>query len=106
MKPLMIVPISSEKAYSLSTEGVYTFNVPLTANKQQIAKNVEAQYGVSVISVTTAIKKGKTIAFSRGKRNRPGSTRKKDTKKAYVTLKEGDAINVFEDATKEKEGDK
>lgn len=108
MKPLTIIPVTSEKAYTQSVDGVYTFTVPLTANKQQIADNVESQYGVTVTSVTTAIKKGKAIAFSRGKRSRPGTTRKKDVKKAYVTLKEGDSIKVFDEAAEAaaEEGDK
>ena len=105
MSVLHIVPLQSEKAYTLSLEGVYLFDVPLAANKQQIAEAVESQYGVTVTNVKSLIRKGKTVAFSRGKRARPGITRRKDMKHAYVTLKKGDSIKVFEEV-KEEEGDK
>ncbi len=102
MSVLHITPVTSEKAYATSLANVYSFKVPLTANKQQIASAVEAQYGVSVVAVKSLIQKGKAIAFSRGKRGRPGTTQRKDVKKAYVTLKEGDSIKIFDEPETDK----
>jgi ribosomal protein L23 len=52
---MTIIPINSEKAYQLSTEGIYLFKVPLSANKQQIAQLVENEYNVTVTGVKTLI---------------------------------------------------
>lgn len=97
MALLSVIPITSEKAYGLSLTNVYLFRVPLSANKQQVSEAIEEQYGVSVVKVKSLVQKGKAIAFSRGKRSRPGTTLRSNTKKAYVTLKAGDTIKVFED---------
>lgn len=105
MSILTIIPIASEKTYALSLQNVYAFRVPLAANKQQISEAVEAQYGVSVINIKTLVQNGKSVAFSKGKRARPGKTNRRDIKKAYVTLAEGDSIKVFEE-TKTEEGAK
>jgi large subunit ribosomal protein L23 len=105
MSVLAVIPVASEKSYLLSTDGVYTFKVPTSANKQQIAEAVESQYGVTVVGIKTLVQNGKKIAFSRGKRSRPGTTKRVDIKKAYVTLKDGDSIAVF-DKPEEAEGDK
>lgn len=106
MSVLHIIPLQSEKAYTQSLENTYIFEVPLVSNKQQVAEAVEAQYGVTVIKVKSLIRKGKSVAFSRGKRARPGITKRSDTKRAYVTLKEGDSIKVFEEVKEEEGGDK
>jgi large subunit ribosomal protein L23 len=97
MKHISIIPVTSEKAYTNVLVNTYIFNVPLDASKQLIAENVEEQFGVSVINVTTLIRKGKPVRFSRGKRVQPGKTTRKDVKKAYVTLKDGDKIKVFDE---------
>jgi large subunit ribosomal protein L23 len=78
------------------------FTVPLDANKQQIKDAIEAQFEVSVTSIKTLVQSGKAVRFSRGKNRYPGNTTRKDTKKAYVTLAEGDSIQVF-DAPAEEE---
>jgi large subunit ribosomal protein L23 len=103
MTNLLIIPRATEKAYaqSLSTN-TYLFTVPLDANKQQIKAAVEAQFDVSVTSIKTLVQSGKAVRFSRGKNRYPGNTTRKDTKKAYVTLAEGDSIQVF-DAPAEEE---
>lgn len=106
MSVISIIPIQSEKAYTQSLENVYIFEVPLSVNKQQIADAVEAQYGVTVTNVKSLVRKGKAVAFSRGKRARPGITKRSDIKRAYVTLKEGDSIKLFEDEKQEEKGDK
>lgn len=96
MNPIIITPRATEKAYGQTTKNIYVFNVPLTANKQQIADVVAAQYDVTVKNVSTAVQAGKAMRFSRGKNRYPGTTHRKDTKKAYVTLAEGSSIQIFE----------
>jgi ribosomal protein L23 len=93
---IIITPRATEKAYGQSARNIYVFNVPLTANKQQIADAVAAEYNVTVKNVATAVQSGKAVRFSRGKNRYPGTTNRKDTKKAYVTLAEGSSIQVFE----------
>jgi len=96
MNPIFVSPRATEKAYGLATtKNTYVFNVPLTANKQQIAKAVETQFEVTVTNVKTLVQSGKAIRFSRGKNRYPGKTTRKDSKKAYVTLAEGSSIQVF-----------
>lgn len=92
---ISVIPRATEKAYAQSAKNVYVFNVPLTANKQQIAAAVEAQFEVKVTNVKTLVQSGKAIRFSRGKNRYPGTTTRKDSKKAYVTLAAGDSIQVF-----------
>lgn len=97
MKLLIVTPRVSEKAYRLVTiQNTYVFDVPMNANKQEIANTVEAQYeGTKVSKVTTVVQNGKSVRFSRGKNRYPGTTTRRDTKKAYVTLSEG-KIKVFD----------
>lgn len=93
---LIVTPRISEQTYSLSSTGVYVFNVPVIANKQEIREAVQAQYDVTVTKINTSVLKGKKKASNK-KRQRPIYSNRKDLKKAYVTLKEGDKISVFED---------
>jgi len=62
--------------------------VAMEANKPQIKQAVEALFGVKVKAVNTLVTKGKTKKF----RGKPG--RRRDVKKAYVTLEEGNTIDV------------
>jgi large subunit ribosomal protein L23 len=101
MKSIIVIPRATEKAYAQSQNNVYVFNVPLNVNKQEIAKAVEEQFEVKVTGVKTLVQSGKAIRFSRGKNRYPGTTNRKDTKKAYVTLAEGNSIKVFEEPAKE-----
>lgn len=96
MNPIFVSPRATEKAYAQSQKNVYVFNVPLTANKQQIAAAVEAQFDVKVTNVKSLVQSGKAVRFSRGKNRYPGTTNRKDSKKAYVTLAEGSSIQVFD----------
>lgn len=96
MKMAQITPVVSEKAYAKSLANVYVFRVPLNFNKNEISAAVEEQFGVSVVNIKTLVQDGKAVRFSRGKRSYPGTTYRKDTKKAYVTLKEGDSIKIFD----------
>jgi large subunit ribosomal protein L23 len=103
---IFITPRATEKAYGLSAQNTYVFNVPLTANKQQIADAVSEQFEVTVKTVSTAVQSGKAIRFSKGKNRYPGTTKRKDSKKAYVTLAEGSTIQMFEEPEAAKEESK
>jgi large subunit ribosomal protein L23 len=103
MTLISVIPRATEKAYAQSQNNVYVFNVPLTANKQEIAAAVEAQFEVKVERIKTLVQSGKAIRFSRGKRAQPGKTTRKDSKKAYVTLAKGDSIQVFDQPAHEGE---
>ena len=95
MTQLVIYPRATEKAYGQSQKNIYVFNVPLDSTKREIAASVEAQYEVVVTNVKTLVQNGKAVRFNRGKNKYPGTTNRKDTKKAYVTLAEGSSIQVF-----------
>ncbi len=98
MKTLISVfPKSTEKAYAQSKKNIYVFDAPADANKQQISEAIEAQYNVTVAGIKTLVQTGKAIRVSRGKRAQPITVFRKDTKKAYVTLIEGDSIKVFDE---------
>lgn len=104
MTHISVIPRATEKAYMLGTaNNVYVFNVPLTANKQEIAAAVESQFEVKVERIKTLVQSGKAVRFSRGKRAYPGKTNRKDSKKAYVTLAKGNSIQVFEQPAAEEE---
>ncbi len=98
MNIISVTPRATEKAYGLSTrQNTYVFDVPLAANKRQIIDAVESQFEVKVTSIKTLVQSGKAVRYSRGKHRYPGTTNRKDTKKAYVTLSEGDSIKVFDE---------
>lgn len=95
---ISLVPRMSEKTYASSlNNNTYVFNVPTSANKQQITAAVQAQYNVGVVDVRVVIVKGKPVRAFRGKRAYPGRAYRSDAKKAYVTLKEGDSLDIFND---------
>lgn len=81
-------PIITEKATVASEAGAVVFEVAIDSNKPQIKEAVEALFGVKVKAVNTTITKGKT------KRFRGMMGRRKDVKKAYVTLEDGNTIDV------------
>ena len=104
---MLVRPIATEKAYHEQTKRTYMFNVPASASKQAVARQVADQYNVTVLGVRIVIRKGKATRFSRGKHAYPGTTYRQDKKIAYVTLKEGDKIKVFdEEEVKEEKTDK
>ncbi len=94
---MLVRPIATEKAYHEQTKRTYMFNVPANASKQAVAQQVADQYNVTVLGVRIVIRKGKATRFSRGKHAYPGTTYRQDKKIAYVTLKEGDKIKVFDE---------
>ncbi|MCA9344255.1 50S ribosomal protein L23 [Candidatus Saccharibacteria bacterium] len=96
MKDLVLKPRMSEKAYQQSVaSNVYVFVVPLTVNKMTIKQAVEDQFEVTVTKVRTVIQSGKAVN-SRHRRARPIKVNRADIKKAYVTVKDGDTITIFE----------
>ncbi|HUA95799.1 MAG TPA: 50S ribosomal protein L23 [Acidimicrobiales bacterium] len=85
-------PVISEKSYSLMNNNVYVFVVDRHANKLDVRQAVEQAFGVRVEKVNTMNRKGKAT------RNRRTNTtgRRPDTKRAVVTLRAGDKIDLFE----------
>jgi len=101
MNPILITPVTTEKAYGLSQKNVYVFKVPMTANKQEILKTIETEHGVRVVAIKSLVQSGKAVRFSRGKNRYPGTTKRSDSKKVYVTLAAGNSIKLFEEPTQE-----
>jgi large subunit ribosomal protein L23 len=87
-RDVLLAPVVSEKSYSLLDEGKYTFIVDPRANKTEIKLAVESVFGVKVAAVNTINRKGKT------RRTRFGPGKRKDTKRAIVTLSDG-TIDIF-----------
>jgi large subunit ribosomal protein L23 len=87
-RDLLIRPVVSEKSYALADENKYTFIVHPDANKVQIREAVELLFDVKVTAVNTINRKGKR------KRSRTGFGKRKDTKRAIVSLKSG-TIDIF-----------
>ncbi len=81
-------PVITEKATLLSEDGKVVFEVPLEANKKEIADAVQELFKVEVTKVNTVLTKGKV------KRFRGIKGRRSDVKKAIVTLAEGQSIDV------------
>ena len=81
-------PVITEKAMTASESGAVVFEVAIGSSKPEIKQAVEALFGVKVKAVNTAIVEGKAKRF----RGRAG--RRKDVKKAYVSLEEGNTIDV------------
>jgi large subunit ribosomal protein L23 len=81
-------PIITEKATMASENGAVVFEVAIDSTKPEIKDAVEALFGVKVKAVNTTVTKGKV------KRFRGMLGKRRDVKKAYVTLEEGNAIDV------------
>ena len=81
-------PIITEKSTMASENGAVVFEVSIDATKPQVKEAVEALFDVKVKAVNTSITKGKV------KRFRGQIGRRNDVKKAYVTLEEGNTIDV------------
>ena len=81
-------PLVTEKSTMASENGAVVFEVSIDSNKPQIKEAVEALFGVKVKAVNTSITKGKN------KRFRGVVGRRKDVKKAFVTLEDGNTIDV------------
>ena len=81
-------PVITEKATMASEGNALVFEVDIAANKPLIKEAVETLFNVKVKAVNTTVTKGKVKRF----RGRLGT--RKDVKKAYVTLEEGNMIDV------------
>ena len=101
-----IFPRATEKTYREQAKRTYVFLVPEGTSKQAAAKLVAEQYKVTVTDVRILTRKGKATKYSKGKHAYPGTTFRRDKRLAYVTLKEGDSIKVFEDPEEDKKADK
>ncbi len=87
---VILGPVVSEKSFDLiEAYNTYSFLVDPRANKTEIRQSVETVFGVEVLSVNTYNRRGKT------KRTRRTLGRRKDTKRALVTLAEEDSIDLF-----------
>ena len=93
----LLEPRATEKSYLEQTNRIYVFPVKKSMGKQEIAKLVEKEFNVTVTDVRTLIRNGKKTRFSKGKHAYPGITTRQDKKFAYVKLKTGDSIKVFEE---------
>lgn len=103
MKTLALKPRMSEKAYATSQDlNTYVFVVPTSANKAVVSAAVTEQFKVTVEDVRLAVVKGKSKK-SYKKRSRPVTGHRADMKKAYVRLKAGDNIPIFEAMEEPKE---
>ncbi|GAB2979771.1 MULTISPECIES: 50S ribosomal protein L23 [Frigoribacterium] len=87
-RDVIIAPVVSEKSYSLIDQGKYTFLVDPRSNKTEIKLAIEKIFDVKVDSINTLNRTGKT------RRTRFGTGKRKDTKRAIVTLKSG-SIDIF-----------
>jgi len=88
-RDVIIAPVISEKSYGLLDENKYTFLVAPHANKTEIKISVEKVFNVKVIGVNTINRPGKR------KRTRHGYGTRNSTRRAIVTVKEGDRIDIF-----------
>jgi large subunit ribosomal protein L23 len=88
-RDVLLAPVISEKSYSLLDRNKYTFEVHPLANKTQIKIAVEKVFSVKVLDVNTLNRAGKR------KRTRFGYGQRKSVKRAIVTVREGDRIDVF-----------
>ncbi len=89
---VLLRPVVTEKSTLLQEQNKYVFAVSLNANKVMIRKAVESAFDVTVTAVNTVKSHGKM------KRYGPKFKKRPDQKKAIVTLKQGDRIQIFEGA--------
>ncbi len=89
---VLIRPVVSEKSYTLMDQNVYVFVVDPSATKIDVRRAVEEAFNVRVMKVNTLNRKGKT------KLNRKNNTvgHRSNTKRAIVTLHQGESIDLFE----------
>lgn len=88
-RDVLLAPVVSEKSYALLDQNEYTFVVDPRANKTEIKIAVEKVFGVKVTKINTMNRKGKT------RRTRFGLGKRPDTKRAIVTVAEGQRIDIF-----------
>lgn len=91
-RQVILEPVVSEKSYALLETNQYTFVVHPDASKPEIHDAIEAIFGVTVLKVNTLNRSGKKV---RNRRTGKVGTRA-STKRAIVTLSEGDEIDLFQ----------
>ena len=87
---VLVKPTITEKSTLLQESGKYTFQVSPRANKVEVKEAVEKNFGVTVMDVNITKLHGKVKRYGARMSKRP------DVKKAVVTLKPGDRINIIE----------
>ena len=88
-RDILLAPVVSEKSYTLLDENKYTFLVSPDANKTEIKIAVEAVFKVHVTGVNTLNRQGKK------RRTRTGTGKRPDTKRAIVSVADGERIDIF-----------
>jgi large subunit ribosomal protein L23 len=88
-RDVLLAPVVSEKSYGLLDENKYTFLVAPNANKTEIKIAVEAIFKVHVTGVNTINRQGKK------RRTRAGWGKRPDTKRAIVSVADGERIDIF-----------
>ena len=88
-RDILLAPVVSEKSYGLLDENKYTFLVAPEANKTEIKIAVEAVFKVKVTGVNTLNRTGKK------RRTRAGIGKRPDTKRAIVSVADGQRIDIF-----------
>ena len=88
-RDILLAPVVSEKSYALLDENKYTFLVAPHANKTEIKIAVETVFKVTVTGVNTLNRAGKK------RRTRYGFGRRNDSKRAIVTVADGERIDIF-----------
>jgi large subunit ribosomal protein L23 len=99
---ITLKPRISEKSYDQALNvRTYVFDVNKSVNKQQVAAAVTAQFGVKVTGVRSLIAKGKPVrSMVMNRSRRRVDVTRRNFKKAYVTLAEGDSIKIFDEEKK------
>ena len=87
---VLIKPAITEKSTLLQESGKYTFHISLKANKVEVKQAVESRFDVTVLDVNITKLHGKVKRYGPRMKKRP------DIKKAVVTVKPGDRINLIE----------
>lgn len=92
MRHILISPIITERSMAMVKRGKFSFLVSSQADKEAIKKAVNSAFGVDVISIETLVQKGKTkrVGMRRAEKSLHA------TKKAVVSLKEGQKIDIFD----------
>ena len=85
---VIVSPVVTEKSTAVSEQNKVVFNVRLDATKPEIKSAVEALFNVTVKSVNTLVREGKTRRF----RNTVG--KQSDSKKAIITLADGQSVDI------------
>lgn len=87
---ILVRPLVTEKATEQGTQNKYVFEVNISSNKVQVKKAIKSVYGVDPVDVNIVRMRGKNVTYGRV------SGKRKARKKAVITLKPGDKIEIYE----------